>query len=133
MLSPAIAGFRTGLYCTLSRAFEPGFIAPLSRAFEPSFIAPLSRAFEPSGFIASLSRALERSLYDMRAVKRVIACTRSFPIHVAFSGSTSLSSTVLMTETRTIKIAIVEDLREIRKGLARLINATRNNVIPIVL
>jgi len=108
MLSPAIAGFRTGLYCTLSRAFEPGFIAPLSRA-------------------------LERSLYDMRAVKRVIACTRSFPIHVAFSGSTSLSSTVLMTETRTIKIANVEDLREIRKGLARLINATRNNVIPIVL
>jgi DNA-binding NarL/FixJ family response regulator len=29
-----------------------------------------------------------------------------------------------MTETRTIKIAIVEDLREIREGLARLINAT---------
>jgi len=31
---------------------------------------------------------------------------------------------VPMTETRTIKIAIVEDLREIREGLARLINAT---------
>jgi len=29
-----------------------------------------------------------------------------------------------MTETRTIKIAIVEDQREIREGLARLINAT---------
>lgn len=29
-----------------------------------------------------------------------------------------------MTETRTIKIAIVEDLREIREGLAQLINAT---------
>ena len=29
-----------------------------------------------------------------------------------------------MTETRTIKIAIVEDLREIREGLARLINGT---------
>ena len=29
-----------------------------------------------------------------------------------------------MTETRTIKIAIVEDLREIREGLGRLINAT---------
>lgn len=29
-----------------------------------------------------------------------------------------------MTETHTIKIAIVEDLREIREGLARLINAT---------
>ena len=29
-----------------------------------------------------------------------------------------------MTETRTIKIAIVEDLREIREGLARLINST---------
>ena len=29
-----------------------------------------------------------------------------------------------MTETRNIKIAIVEDLREIREGLARLINAT---------
>ena len=29
-----------------------------------------------------------------------------------------------MTETRTIKIAIVEDLREIREGLARLINTT---------
>jgi len=31
---------------------------------------------------------------------------------------------ILMTETRTIKIAIVEDLREIREGLARLINTT---------
>lgn len=31
---------------------------------------------------------------------------------------------ILMTETRTIKIAIVEDLREIREGLARLINST---------
>ena len=29
-----------------------------------------------------------------------------------------------MTETRTIKIAIVEDVREIREGLARLINTT---------
>jgi len=29
-----------------------------------------------------------------------------------------------MTETRTIKIAIVEDIREIREGLARLINST---------
>ena len=29
-----------------------------------------------------------------------------------------------MTETRTIKIAIVEDLRDIREGLAQLINAT---------
>ncbi|HEY0367265.1 MAG TPA: response regulator transcription factor [Pyrinomonadaceae bacterium] len=29
-----------------------------------------------------------------------------------------------MTETRTINIAIVEDLREIREGLARLINST---------
>ena len=29
-----------------------------------------------------------------------------------------------MTETRIIKIAIVEDVREIREGLARLINAT---------
>jgi DNA-binding NarL/FixJ family response regulator len=29
-----------------------------------------------------------------------------------------------MTETRTIKIAIVEDVREIREGLARLINGT---------
>jgi hypothetical protein len=29
-----------------------------------------------------------------------------------------------MTETRIIKIAIVEDLREIREGLARLLNAT---------
>jgi DNA-binding NarL/FixJ family response regulator len=35
-----------------------------------------------------------------------------------------VSSTILMSETRTIKIAIVEDLREIREGLARLINAT---------
>ena len=29
-----------------------------------------------------------------------------------------------MTETRTIKVAIVEDLRDIREGLAQLINAT---------
>lgn len=35
-----------------------------------------------------------------------------------------LLSTILMSETRNIKIAIVEDLREIREGLARLINAT---------
>ena len=31
---------------------------------------------------------------------------------------------VLMTETRPVKIAIVEDIREIREGLARLINST---------
>jgi DNA-binding NarL/FixJ family response regulator len=35
-----------------------------------------------------------------------------------------VSSTILMSEIRTIKIAIVEDLREIREGLAQLINAT---------
>jgi DNA-binding NarL/FixJ family response regulator len=35
-----------------------------------------------------------------------------------------LSSATPMTETRTIKIAIIEDLYEIREGLARLINAT---------
>src|SRR4030095_13385176 len=33
-------------------------------------------------------------------------------------------STFAMTETRTIKIAIVEDQREIREGLAQLMNAT---------
>ena len=31
---------------------------------------------------------------------------------------------ILMTETHTIKLAIVEDQREIREGLAQLINAT---------
>ena len=33
-------------------------------------------------------------------------------------------SAILMSETRTIKVAIVEDVREIREGLAQLINAT---------
>jgi len=43
---------------------------------------------------------------------------------VTIDEQLSYYPSILMTETRTLKIAIIEDLREIREGLARLINAT---------